>query len=67
MSRESTLMTIADVQKATQLGRTKIYELMRDGELPFIKIGRSVRVRQEAFQSWLAQQEARTKADYFLK
>lgn len=67
MSRDATLMTIADVQQATQLGRTKIYELMRDGELPFIKIGRSVRVRQEAFEQWLAEQEAKTKADYLLE
>jgi excisionase family DNA binding protein len=59
------LLTIKDVQDATQLGRTKIYELMRDGELPFIKLGRSVRVRRDAFESWLAQQEESTRAEYF--
>ena len=54
---EPMLMTIKDVQEATQLGRTKLYELMRDGKLPYLRIGRSVRVRRDAFEEWLAKQE----------
>ena len=61
---EPMLLTIKDVQQATQLGRTKIYELMRDGELPFLKIGRSVRVRREVFEEWLTKQEAETQDLY---
>ncbi len=54
---ESVLLTVRDVQEATQLGRTKIYELMRDGELPYLKIGRSIRIRREALEAWLTQLE----------
>ena len=54
---EPMLMTIKDVQEATQLGRTKLYELMRDGTLPYLRIGRSVRVRRDVFEEWLAEQE----------
>jgi len=50
---ESVLLTIRDVQEVTQLGRTKIYELMRDGQLPYLRIGRSVRFRREALETWL--------------
>ncbi len=64
---DATLMTIADVQQATQLGRTKIYELLRDGEIPFIKIGRSVRIRREAFEQWLFHQEELTRSEYFFE
>ncbi len=54
---ESVLLTVRDVQEVTQLGRTKIYELMRDGELPYLKIGRSIRIRREALEAWLTQLE----------
>ena len=62
---EPMLMTIKDVQEATQLGRTKLYELMRDGKLPYLRIGRSVRVRRDAFEEWLAEQEAVSR-DYWI-
>ncbi|MCC7019557.1 MAG: helix-turn-helix domain-containing protein [Ardenticatenales bacterium] len=54
---EVSLLTIKDVQEITQLGRTTIYELMRDGRLPYLKIGRSVRIRREALEAWLAETE----------
>lgn len=54
---EVSLLTIKDVQEITQLGRTTIYELMRDGVLPYLKIGRSVRIRREALEAWLAETE----------
>lgn len=54
---EVLLLTIKDVQEVTQLGRTTIYELMRSGELPFLRIGRSVRIRREALDEWLGKQE----------
>jgi len=54
---EVSLLTIKDVQEMTQLGRTTIYELMRDGRLPYLKIGRSVRIRREALEAWLVETE----------
>jgi len=54
---EAILYTIKDVQEMTQLGRTTIYELMRTGELPYLRIGRSVRIRREALDEWLNKQE----------
>lgn len=47
------LLTIKEVQDITRLGRTKVYELMRDGELPVVRIGRAIRVRREALEQWL--------------
>ncbi|MBK8539995.1 MAG: helix-turn-helix domain-containing protein [Ardenticatenia bacterium] len=45
------------MQAITKLGRTTIYELMRTGEVPFLRIGRSVRFRREALDTWLKAQE----------
>lgn len=50
---EPMLLTVEDVQNALRLGRTKIYELIRTGQLPVVRIGRSVRIRREALERWL--------------
>lgn len=51
------LLTVRDVQDITQLGRTKVYELIRDGELPIIRLGRSIRIRRRVFEEWLVAHE----------
>lgn len=53
------LLTVRDVQDITQLGRTKVYELIRNGELPVLRIGRSLRIRRDALDKWLLTQEDR--------
>lgn len=35
------------------LGRTKIYELLRCGEIPSYKIGRVRRIRRQDIEAWL--------------
>ena len=35
------------------LGRTKIYELLRSGEIPSYKIGRVRRIRRQDIEVWL--------------
>ncbi len=62
MSSEVILLTVAEVQEATRLGRTKVYELIREGKLPVIRIGRSVRIRRDSLDQWLADLEEATKA-----
>ena len=45
----------SDVQKALGIGKTKTYEFYKQKEPPFrvIKIGNSVRVLKQSFDSWL--------------
>lgn len=50
---EPVLLTIKDVMQLTQLSRTKVYELIRDGELPSVRIDKSVRVRTEDLDRWI--------------
>ena len=47
------LLGIPDVQAATGLGRSKIYELMTSGHLKSIKIGRRRLVPAESLSSWV--------------
>jgi putative molybdopterin biosynthesis protein len=54
---ESILLTVKDVQEATSLGRTKVYELIRKGELPVVRIGRAVRIHRQTLERWINQRE----------
>ena len=60
---EPRLLTIKDVLEITKLGRTTIYEVMRRGELPYLRIGRSVRFRHDALDKWLLELERCSRAD----
>ena len=48
------LLTIPQVAKALNLGRTKVYELIWKENLPIVRFGRAVRVSKEELQNWLA-------------
>lgn len=48
-------MTVADAQTQLCLSRSRVYELIRSGELPSIKIGRSRRVLRASLEAFLKQ------------
>jgi excisionase family DNA binding protein len=50
------LLRIPEVAEALGLGRTKVYELIADGVLPTIRVGRAVRVSVTALQKWVEEQ-----------
>ncbi len=56
------LLRAEQVARALGLGRSKTYELMAAGQLPVVRIGRSVRVPREALEEWVRQQTV-TDAD----
>jgi len=45
------LLTVRDVEAELQLGRTRVYELVRSGELPVVRLGRVVRVPRDAWSA----------------
>jgi excisionase family DNA binding protein len=38
------------------IGRAKAYNMMANGDLPIVRIGRAVRVPAEALDAWIARQ-----------
>ena len=50
----SELLTINDFAKVTNLGRTRIYELLKRGEVKAVKIGRRTLIRREDADAWIA-------------
>ncbi len=47
------LLTPEEVQAALRLGRTRVYGMLASGELPAVRIGKSVRVPADALARWI--------------
>ena len=47
------LLTAAKTAQALSMSRSKVYALMAAGELPTVRIGRSVRVPLSELERWL--------------
>jgi excisionase family DNA binding protein len=52
---EPLLLRITDVATTLGLGRTKVFALVKAGELPVVRVGRSIRVPREALREWIWQ------------
>lgn len=50
------LLSIAQTCRHLGFSRTKVHQLLKSGRLPFVKIGRSVRIPTAAVEEWLAQE-----------
>ena len=53
MDREKEYLKVPQVAEFLQIGRSRAYELVADGEIPSVKIGRSVRVSRKELDRWL--------------
>lgn len=49
------LLRPEDAARLLSIGRSKLYALLAAGELPTIRIGRSVRVPRRGLEAWIAQ------------
>jgi excisionase family DNA binding protein len=50
---EDPIMTVPQVAKYLQISKSKIYYLISRRELPHLRLGRNVRVRQSDLMKWL--------------
>jgi excisionase family DNA binding protein len=56
------LLTPADVAVRLSIGRTVVYELMANGELESLKIGRSRRILSSAVEAYVERLRERAQA-----
>jgi excisionase family DNA binding protein len=54
--RNIAVLTVEDVSKILQIGRSKTYELFRSNGFPSFYLGRQLRVYEVDFLSWLSSQ-----------
>ncbi|MCC7360556.1 MAG: helix-turn-helix domain-containing protein [Anaerolineales bacterium] len=51
---DDNVMTVPEVARYLKLSKSKVYCLVQQRQIPHIKIGRNVRVREKDVQAWLA-------------
>lgn len=49
------LLTVPETAVALRLGRNTIYSLIQRGELPVVRVGRSIRISAAALDRWIAE------------
>ena len=49
-------LKVPEVAQILRVARSRAYELVADGEIPAVKIGRSVRVSRKELDRWLEDQ-----------
>lgn len=53
MNREREWLKVPEVAEVLQIARSRAYELVGSGEIPSVRIGRSVRVNRSELDRWL--------------
>lgn len=56
-SQQPLLLTVPQAAQLLSLGTTRVWEMVRSGELPSVRHGRSVRVSRTALHAWIASHE----------
>ena len=56
MGLEPLLLKATEAGKLLGLGRSKVFAMVAAGELPAIRIGRSVRIPRQALERWIRDQ-----------
>lgn len=49
------LLTVEEVAQRLGIGRSLAWRLVREGQLPSVRLGRLVRVPERALENWLEQ------------
>jgi excisionase family DNA binding protein len=56
VEREHEWLKVPEVAQVLRIARSRAYELVAEGEIPSVRIGRSVRVSRMELDRWLAEQ-----------
>jgi excisionase family DNA binding protein len=54
---EQEFISLNQLQEILGIGRTKAYDLVTSGDLPAVRIGRSIRVDKRDLSDWLGRQK----------
>ncbi|MXV19172.1 helix-turn-helix domain-containing protein [Deinococcus xianganensis] len=51
------MLRASQVSQLLQIGRNQVYELARSGQLPSIRLGRTLRFSREGLSTWIKEQQ----------
>ncbi len=55
-STDQEWLSLKDMERMLGIGSTKAYELVTSGEVPAVRIGRSIRISKTELEAWLERQ-----------
>lgn len=55
---EKLLLKPNEVAEILGIGRSLVYELIAQGDIPSVRVGRCIRVRRESLEQWLNAKES---------
>ena len=55
LSQYDDVLTVSDLQEILSIGRNGVYDLLRTGAIPSIKIGKKYRIPKDAVLHYLSQ------------
>jgi excisionase family DNA binding protein len=55
-SGTATLLTVVEAARLLRIGRNTCYDLIRQGEIPHVRLGRIIRVPRFGLEAWIARQ-----------
>ena len=53
METTDEILTVPEVADYLKLSRSKMYRMVQKGEIPYIKIGRNIRIRRNDLLTWI--------------
>jgi excisionase family DNA binding protein len=53
INQQHEYMKVPEVAEELRIARSRVYELVGEGEIPSVRIGRSVRVSRKELERWL--------------
>ncbi len=56
MDEQHEYLKVPEVARIIRVARSRAYELVAEGDIPSIRIGRSVRVSRKELERWLEEQ-----------
>ena len=59
LATEPVLITVEEAGRLLRISRGKAYQMAATGELPIVRMGRSVRVRRDRLEAWLDERSTR--------
>lgn len=59
VATEPLLISLEETARLLRISRGKAYQMAATGDLPVVRMGRSVRVRRDRLQAWLDERTSR--------
>ena len=57
------LLRASDIAEFLNVSKSRAHELMANGTLPAIRIGRSIRVSRKSLERWIREQEEKARSE----